>query len=257
MEDAIVTPNQIVNGGCAFADDCRCKMFRSPLLSEPYTCFCTHDISQHEMIGVVDGCVTRYFGPAAVVPTPATPIIPKDTVEAQRREIFLPYAHSGPSSLNRSGGSKRPLSRAPDRPPRSSVGRVTVDSNLVNVICLKRDDKIPTNDLERLEMGVDYIPGISLTTHAKLVKTLKLTSTLGESFMSKYYIFVQDTKRSIRATKHWSKNFPDAATIVCLSRLPCIYILPDCYEDELINFTDPLETDFVEVMGTAQPDEDA
>ena len=75
--------------------------------------------------------------------------------------------------------------------------------------------------------------------------------------MSKYYIFVQDTKRSIRATKHWSKNFPDAATIVCLSRLLCIYILPDCYEDELINFTDPLETDFVEVMGTAQPDEDA
>ena len=83
MEDTIVTPNQIVNGGCAFADDCRCKMFRSPLLSEPYTCFRTHDISQHEMIGVVDGCVTRYFGPAAVVPTPATPIIPKDTVEAQ------------------------------------------------------------------------------------------------------------------------------------------------------------------------------
>ena len=94
-------------------------------------------------------------------------------MKAQRREIFLPYAHSGASSINRSGGPKRPLSRAPDRPPRSSVGRVTADSNLVNVICLKRDDKIPTNDLERLEMGVDYIPGIPLTTHAKLVKTLK------------------------------------------------------------------------------------
>ena len=75
--------------------------------------------------------------------------------------------------------------------------------------------------------------------------------------MFKCHIFVQDTKRSIRATKHWSENLPDAVTIVCLSSLPCIYILPDCNEDELTIFIDPLETDFVEVIGTAQPDEDA
>ena len=65
---------------------------------------------------------------------------------------------------------------------------------------------------------------------------------------TKYYFFVQDIKRTIKATKHWSKNFPDAATIVCLSRLPCIYILPNCYDDEESNLTDPEDTDYIEVL---------
>ena len=255
MEETVASPKKTINGCCAFSDECKCRMFRCPVASEPYTCFCTHDISQHEMISVTDGVVTRFLSDAKNLPLPATPVATKDTIELQRRGIFLPYAHSGPSIINHSGGSKRPLARAADRPPRSSVGRAPADSNLVNIICLRREDKIPTNDLERLEMGANYLPAVPLSTHAKLLKVLKLASTLGEDLATKYYLFVQDGKRTIRPTKSWSKSFPDAATIACLSRLPCIYILPNCYDDEESNFTDPEETDYCEVLTTDLPDE--
>ena len=182
-----------INGCCAFSDECKCRMFRCPVASEPYTCLCTHDISQHEMISVTDGVVTRFLSDAKNLPPPATPVVTKDTIELQRRGTFLPYAHSG--------GSKRPMARAADRPPRPSVGRAPVDSNLVNIICLRREDKIPTNDLERLEMGANYLPAVPLSTHAKLLKVLELASTLGEDLATKYYFFVQDGKRTIRPTK--------------------------------------------------------
>ena len=158
MDETVASPKKSVNGSCAFSAECNCLMFRCPVASEPYKCFCSHDISQHEMIGVLDGTVTRYFGAAAAAlpPPPATPVATKETIELQRRGMFLPYAHSGPSTINRSGGTKRPLARAPDRPARSSVGRAPVDSNLVNIICLRREDKVPTNDLERLELGANY-----------------------------------------------------------------------------------------------------
>ena len=48
-------------------------------------------------------------------------------------------------------------------------------------------------------MGIDFMADVPLTTHAKLMKLLEMTSTLGEHFVSNYYIFVQDTKRSTRA----------------------------------------------------------
>ena len=241
MDDAPAITSQMVSGGCSYSAECHCKMFRISNSDEPFTCFCTHDVSVHEIIGVIEGGMTRYFG-ARAVPLPPVLLPLKETVESQRRDIFLPYAHPG------STASKRPSPKAPDRPPRSSTGKAFSESNLVNIICLKRADKIPTNDLERLEMGVDFMADVPLTTHAKLTKLLKMTSTLGEHFVSKYYIFVQDTKRSIRATKHWSCNFPDPATIVCLSRQPCIYILPDCYDDEELLFADSSEADFVEII---------
>ena len=185
MEETVASPKKTINGCCAFSDECKCRMFRCPVASKPYTCFCTHDISQHEMISVTDGVVTRFLSDAKSLPLPATPVATKDTIELQRRGIFLPYAHSGPSIINHSGGSKRPLARAADRPPRSSVGRAPADSNLVNIICLRREDKIPTNDLERLEMGANYLPAVPLSTHAKLLKVLKLASTLGEDLATK------------------------------------------------------------------------
>ena len=257
MEQIDASAKKSGNDCCAFSDECKCRMFSCPVASEPFTCFCTHDISQHEMIGVLDGTETRYFG-AAAAPLPMPPVVSKETIELQRREMFLPYAHSGPSTINRSGGTKRPLSRAPDRPARSSVGRVSVDSisNLVNIICMRREDKLPTNDLERLEMGANYMPAVPLTTHAKLHKLLKMSSTLGEELATKYYFYVQDAKRTIRATKQWSKNFPDAATIACYSKLPLIYIVPNPFEDEEFNFTDPEDNDFVEVIDSV-PVEDS
>ena len=153
-------------------------MFRCPDASEPCTYFCTHDISQHEMVGVLDGTDARHLGVAAA-PLPPPSVVSKETIKLQRREMFLPYAHSGPSTINRSGGTKRPLSRAPDRPARSSVGRVSADSvsNLVTIICMWREDKLPTTDLLRLEMGVNYMRAVPLTTHAKLHRLLKMSST--------------------------------------------------------------------------------
>ena len=51
------------------------------------------------MVGVLDGTETRYFGCAAE-PLPPPPVISKETIEIQRREMFLPHAHSGPSTIN-------------------------------------------------------------------------------------------------------------------------------------------------------------
>ena len=178
MEQNVASPKKTINGLCAYSDECKCRMFRCLDASEPFKCFCTHDTSQHEIIGVLDGKETRYFG-AAAPPLPPPPVVSKETIDLQRREMFLPYAHSGPSTINRSGGSKRPLSRAPDRPARSSVGRVSADSvsNLVTIICMWREDKLPTSDLLRLEMGVNYMRAVPLTTHAKLHRLLKMSST--------------------------------------------------------------------------------
>ena len=97
-------------------------------------------------------------------------------------------------------------------------------------------------------MGIDFMADVPLTTHAKLMKLLEMTSTLGEHFVSNYYIFVQYTKRSTRATKQWSCNFPDPATFVCLSRQACIYVLPDCYDDDELLFADLSEADFVGII---------
>ena len=201
MEEAVASPKKSINGSCVFSAKCNCLTFRCPVASAPYTYFCPHGISQHEMIGVQDGTLTRYFGAAAA------PVATKETVELARRGIFLPYAHSGPSVNNRPGGTRRPLARALDRPARSSVGRAPVESNLINIILLRREDKVPTNDLERLELGANYLPAVTLSTHAKLHKVLKLSVYLGEELATKYYFFVQDTKRTIRPTKHWSKDF--------------------------------------------------
>ena len=62
-------------------------MFRCSIASEPFA----HDISQHEMIGILDGTVTRYFGAAAAAlpPPPATLVATKDTIELQRCGIFF------------------------------------------------------------------------------------------------------------------------------------------------------------------------
>ena len=130
------------------------------------------------MVGVLDGTDARHLGVAAA-PLPPPSVVSKETIKLQRREMFLPYAHSGPSTINRSGGTKRPLSRAPDRPARSSVGRVSVDfiSDFVNMICMRREDKFPTTDLERLELGPNYMPAVPLTTPAKLHRLLKMSST--------------------------------------------------------------------------------
>ena len=124
-------PKKTINGCGAFSDECKCRMFGCSVTSKPYTCFCTHDISQHEMISVTDGVVTRFLSDAKILLPPATPVATKDTIELQRRGIYLPNAHSEPSTLNRSGGSKRPIARAADRPPRYSIGRAPVDSYLV------------------------------------------------------------------------------------------------------------------------------
>ena len=72
---------------------------------------------------------------------PAAPVVTKDTIELQRRGIICLTPILGLlCTNNRSGGTKRPLARAPDSPARSSIGRAPVDCNLVNIICLMRED---------------------------------------------------------------------------------------------------------------------
>ena len=69
MDDAPAITSQMVSGGCSYSAECHCKMFRISNSDEPFTCFCTHDVSVHEIIGVIEGGMKRCFGNQCVLYT--------------------------------------------------------------------------------------------------------------------------------------------------------------------------------------------
>jgi hypothetical protein len=57
-------------------------------------------------------------------------------------------------------------------------------------------------------------------------------SSVGDQLRDRFHIYVQDGKRTIRPTKFWSQEFPDATEIDALCRLKLIFVTSDCYVDE-------------------------
>ena len=243
---------EMINGNCRELN-CRCQMFRSCGEENNFFCdACHHDKSYHEIIGVVENDKIRYFGfaaaPVASVPLPS-PLVLKQTVEGQRREIFQP----GSTVPNRSAGTKRPLSRGVDRPSRTSMGSIAssrmTELSTVNIVVLLREGKVPTSHLERVEIRHDFFENVRLSTAAKLMKDLKVSSE-GDRLQERFHIYVQDGKRTIRPTKFWSQEFPDSTEIDALCGLKIIYVTPDCYVDEEKNFALVADADYVQVISS-------
>ena len=251
VPNSALVNGKMINGSCRELD-CRCQMYRSCGEENNFFCAaCHHDESFHEIIGVVEGEKIRYFGfaaaPVAPVPLPL-PLVLKQTVEGQRRAIFQ-SGSSGP--VRSTGGTKRPLSRGADRPPRTSMGSTTSRSSELNttvhIVVMERSANVPRTHLERVEIRHDYFENITLSTARNLMKDLKISS-IGDQIQGKFHIFVMHGKRTIRPTKFWSQEFPDATEIDALCRLKIIFVTSDCYEDEEKYFALIADADYVEVI---------
>jgi hypothetical protein len=160
--------SKMINGSCR-EFDCRCQMHRSCGEENNFSYqACRHDESFHEIIGVVEGEKVRYFGfaaaPAATVLMPL-PLVLKQTVEGQRRAIFQ-SGSSGP--VRSTGGTKRPLSRGADHPPRtlmsSSTSRSSELNTTVHIVVMERSANVPITHLERVEIRHDYFENTTLST---------------------------------------------------------------------------------------------
>jgi hypothetical protein len=245
--------------GCCKETDCKCQVYRSHGIAGYYLCDnCKHDQCNHELIGFKEINKILFLGstlsPASSVPQ-ASPLVLKRTAEGQRREIFRPGCNE-PSQAEprRSSGTKRALSRASDRPSRTSMGtassRGSELNSTVNIVVMRREDKVPTTHLERVELKHDFFENVILSTAAKLASSLKMSS-VGDQLQDRFHIYVQDGKRTIRPTKFWSQEFPDATEIDALCRLKLIFVTSDCYVDEEKNFALIADADFVEVVASS------
>ena len=59
------------------------------------------------------------------------------------------------------------------------------------LIAMKRDGPIPLSNFDHIELGNDYFVDYPLTTAEHLTSTLKMTSTMGEYFAKKFYLYTQ------------------------------------------------------------------
>jgi hypothetical protein len=123
-------------------------------------------------------------------------------------------------------------------------------NSTVNIVVMRREDKVPTTHLERVELKHDFFENVILSTAAKLASSLKMSS-VGDQLQDRFHIYVQDGKRTIRPTKFWSQEFPDATEIDALCRLKLIFVTSDCYVDEEKNFALIADADFVEVVASS------
>ena len=59
------------------------------------------------------------------------------------------------------------------------------------LIAMRRDGPIPLSNFDHIELGNDYFLDYPLTTAEHLTSTLKMTSTMGEYFAKKFYLYTR------------------------------------------------------------------
>jgi hypothetical protein len=63
---------------------------------------------------------------------------------------------------------------------------------------MKRDGIIPLSNFDLAELKEDVFTDIELSTAANSTSTLKMTSTLGEFFAKKFYLYTKQTNKVLR-----------------------------------------------------------
>ena len=177
---------EFVTGSCKVMHGCDKGCSRGDVLVPILCGYCGHDISAHEILGMVkDGILIPLGAPSAA----PVPLSLKETADAERKRIFKTKPRA-------SVGAKRKITTEEDEPRRMSGGRSTASSTsaaaqpnvIAKLIAMKREDPIPLTDFDHTELTVDYFIDFPLTTAAKLTHTLKMTSTMGELFAKKFYL---------------------------------------------------------------------
>jgi hypothetical protein len=74
------------------------------------------------------------------------------------------------------------------------------------LIAVRRDGAVLQSDFDHTELGRDYYQGVALTTAPALTSTLKMSSTMGEYFFKKFYLYTRATDKTLKPTKYWSEN---------------------------------------------------
>lgn len=245
---------EILTGSCKLFNGCDigCSRFRKDEYDAHLCGYCRHDISAHEILGVIqDGKVISLGAVPAVAVVPV-PLPMKETPEEERKKIFKTKPRS-------SVGAKRKITADEDEPRKWSTGRSNPTAAgstktmfiVQKLIAMKRDDPIPLSNFDHTELENDYFVDYPLTTAEHLTSILKMTSTMGEYFAKKWYLYTRLTNRSLKPTQYWSQNWPSEKVMASLCQEKHLYVIPHCFDDELINFisaADIEENNYVEIL---------
>ena len=229
-----------------------CARFR-PDDNDILTCgYCSHDISAHQMLAVLQDGKPIALGTSAPASIPL-PLPLRETAEQERKRIFNGGRGRSSASL------KRKVTSDDDEFKRVSNRRASAPrpKNIVaKLIAMKRIDQVPNTDFDHTELGADYFENTTLTTSASLTSLLKMTSTMGEFFSKRFYLYIRNTNRTLKPTQYWSQNWPSERALASLCLEKHLYVIPKCYEDEEKHFltaTQILENDTVEILNPMSP----
>lgn len=65
------------------------------------------------------------------------------------------------------------------------------------------------------------------------------------------HLYTRLTNRSLKPTQYWSQNWPSEKVMASLCQEKHLYVIPHCFDDELINFisaADIEENNYVEIL---------
>ena len=126
---------------------------------------------------------------------------------------------------------------------------------MAKLIAMKRDGIIPLSNFDLAELKedvfTDVFTDITLSTAANLTSNLKMTSTLGEFFAKKFYLYTKQTNKVLRPTQYWSQKWPSDSILASLCLGKQLFVVPLPFDDELSNFLSAAEIEennYVEII---------
>ena len=241
-----------ITGGCKVVLGCDklCARFTVSALDVNTCRYCHHYISAHEILAVMhEGKVISNGTVPAAAATPI-PLPLRNTAEEERKQIFKTKPRA-------SIGNKRKITPDTEGPPtwssgrRSSAAAATPSLIMAKFIAMKRDGIIPLSNFDLAELKEDVFTDITLSTAANLTSTLKMTSTLGEFFAKKFYLYTKQTNKVLRPTQYWSQNWRSDSILASLCLGKQLFIVPLPFDNELSNLlsaADIEEKNYVEII---------
>ena len=205
-----------VLGSCKVKDGYyeECNRFRAKEDDGNFSAYCGHDISAHEILGMIqDG--KKISLAVAAAPKPlhtkggASTAFPS---QEERRGLL--------KTKQRVPDKRRRISMDEDEPQiakRSSVALVAVIQRRVptpaprrvaKLIAMHRQDALPQTVFDCTGLGVNFIEIYLLTTAPDKTNMLKSDTTMGEPFARKFYPYTRHTPKTSKPTQYWSKKWP-------------------------------------------------
>ena len=104
---------------------------------------------------------------------------------------------------------------------------------------LKRDDLVPTNDIERsaFEEKQKISKGVFLSTKEKFEEVIFANQRYGDRFQQAYFIFYQKTPvaKTLNSTTYSHLLWPSREMLVSLSKQKLLFVCPDRLDSDIFN----------------------